>query len=154
MKLSIVPMTWIIPTLAAVFITTGCTKKENSAQNSAQTAAPAAAQSDLGIGPVKSLTLPAEIDSAMVAKGKTAFEAKCSACHKFGERYVGPDLKDVTKRRKPEWIMNMILNPVEMTQKDEKAKELLGEYMTQMTFQNVSEDEARQILEFLRDKDK
>jgi len=152
-------MTWIIKATGTAIITlllaTGCTKKDDSAQNAAQApAASPASGSDLGIGPIKSVTVAAEIDAAMAAKGKTAFEAKCSACHKFGERYVGPDLKTVTTRRKPEWIMNMILNPTEMTQKDEIAKELLGEYMTQMTFQNVSEEEARQILEYLREKDK
>lgn len=46
--------------------------------------------------------------------------------------------------------MNMIINPVEMTQKDPTAKELLGEYMAQMTNQNVGEKEARALLEYLR----
>ena len=73
-------------------------------------------------------------------KGKTLFEAKCSACHKAEERYVGPALKGVTTRRSAEWIMNMILNPAEMLEKDATAKELLAEYMTQMTFQNVTQD--------------
>ncbi|MEO0169795.1 MAG: cytochrome c, partial [candidate division WOR-3 bacterium] len=78
------------------------------------------------------------------------FKTKCSACHKLDERYVGPALKGVTKRRTPEWIMNMILNPEEMTKNDPIAKKLLEEYLTQMTFQNVSEDEARAILEYFR----
>ncbi len=82
--------------------------------------------------------------------GRAVFVAKCSACHKREERYVGPALKDVTKRRKPEWIMNMILHPAEMIQTDETAIELFGTYLVPMTFQNVSQDEARQILEFFR----
>lgn len=137
-----------------------CTKKDtetNSAtspeanKNETTAAAPTAATSK-GIGPVTEVKIDA-LNPAMATKGKATFEAKCSACHKIDERYVGPGLKDVTKRRTPEWIMNMILNPVEMTQKDPAAQELLGEFLTQMTFQNVSQEDARGILEYFRQND-
>jgi hypothetical protein len=49
--------------------------------------------------------------------------------------------------------MNMILAPKDMLEQDDTAKELLGEYLVQMTFQNVSQDEARQILEYFREYD-
>ncbi|EQA36571.1 cytochrome C [Leptospira inadai serovar Lyme str. 10] len=109
--------------------------------------------SNKGIGPVSSVTL-GPIDESMVQKGKKHFETKCSACHKFEEKVVGPALKGVTERRTPEWIMNMILNPAEMTQKDPVAMGLLAEHLTQMTFQNVKESEAREILEYFRKSDK
>jgi len=112
-----------------------------------------AALPNRGVGPVKAVAI-AEIDAGLADKGKSAFAAKCSACHKLGERYVGPDLAGVTKRRSPEWIMNMILNPQEMTQKDPIAQELFGEYLVQMTFQNVSEADARAILEHFRQYDR
>lgn len=108
--------------------------------------------SDIGIGPIKELKL-GPIDQSLVKKGKEIFESKCAACHKFDEKYVGPPLRGVTKRRKPEWIMNIILNPSEMIQKDPIAKELLAEYLTPMPFQNVSEEDARAILEYLRSVD-
>lgn len=47
----------------------------------------------------------------------------------------------------------MMLNPVEMTQKDPEAKRLYQEYLLQMTFQDVTEDDARAILEYFRSKD-
>jgi mono/diheme cytochrome c family protein len=107
-----------------------------------------------GFGPVKSVTLTETIDEALAAEGLKHFEAKCTACHKFSEeKYVGPGLVDITKRRKPEWIMNMILNPQEMTQRDPIAKELFATYLTQMTNQNVTEPEARSILEYFRKMD-
>ncbi len=102
-----------------------------------------------GIGPVKTLKLE-EINAQLAKTGGETFKVKCAACHKMEERYVGPALKGVSDRRSPEWIMNMILNPIEMVQKDDTAKELLGEYLVQMTFQNVTETEARGILEYLR----
>lgn len=105
-----------------------------------------------GVGPVKKVEL-GPLDPAKAKAGAAVFETKCSACHKFEERYVGPPLKGVTQRRTPEWIMNMILNPEEMCREDPEARKLLGEYMVQMTFQNVSQDEARNILEYFRQTD-
>ncbi len=107
-----------------------------------------------GFGPVKNVTLTEAIDETMAAEGEKLFMAKCTACHKFtAEKYVGPGLLGVTKRRKPEWIMNMILNPLEMTQRDPVAKELFSTLLTQMTNQNVAEPEARSIYEYFRKMD-
>lgn len=111
------------------------------------------ASTSKGVGPVKSIKIDKTIDAKLAEKGKKVFETKCAACHKTDDRYVGPALKGITKRRTPEWIMNMILNPTEMTQKDEAAKALFEEYMVQMTFQNVSQDEARSMLEYFRQID-
>lgn len=105
-----------------------------------------------GVGPITKITLEA-INPALVKKGKELFTTKCSACHKFEDRYVGPAMKGVTQRRSPEWIMNMILNPQEMLQKDAVAAQLLEEFLTPMTFQNVSQDDARAILEYFRNYD-
>lgn len=125
--------------LLAVLLTvylTGCSSKDE----------------ELGVGPVSEVKL-ASIDKSLVTKGEQLFTAKCSACHKINERLVGPPLKDVTKRRKPEWIMNMILNPQQMTQENPTAKELFATYLIQMTFQDVSQDDARAILEYFRSND-
>jgi hypothetical protein len=46
--------------------------------------------------------------------------------------------------------MNMILNPGEMLDKDPVAQELLAEFLTKMTFQDVTQDDARSILEYFR----
>ena len=106
-----------------------------------------------GVGPVKDVQL-AGLDPKMAEAGKQLFEGKCSACHQVSDKkVVGPGLAGVTTRRKPEWIMNMILNPEEMTKKDPTAQELLAEHLTQMTNQNVSQDDARNILEYFRQND-
>jgi putative heme-binding domain-containing protein len=86
----------------------------------------------------------------MVEKGETTFKAKCTACHKVGKKYIGPDPTGVTERRTPEWIMNMILNPEKMVAENETAKKLLGEYTAPMANQNLTEEEARSVLEFFR----
>lgn len=108
---------------------------------------------ETGIGPVKTVDIGAEIDAALAEEGKAIFENKCNACHKFEERYVGPALAGLTERRNHVWIMNMIMNPEEMTKKDPIAKQLLADYMTQMVNQNVTEQDARALLEYFRSMD-
>ena len=103
-----------------------------------------------GIGPVTEVDL-GEIDMAMVEEGKEIYKTMCSACHKAEEKFIGPAPKGVLKRRSPEWIMNMILNPEEMVFKDPIAKKLLAEYnYAPMANQNLTEDQARKILEYFR----
>ena len=86
----------------------------------------------------------------MAAKGKEVYEQMCSACHKIDKRFIGPAPKDILDRRTPEWVMNMILNPDEMVKKDPIGKKLLAEYLSPMSNQNLTEDQARAILEYFR----
>lgn len=102
-----------------------------------------------GIGPIKALEL-GELDEEMAEEGEELFNTMCIQCHKINERYVGPALSGITERRTPEWIMNMILNPEEMVKEDPIAKDLLAEYYSIMANQNLTEEEARKILEYFR----
>ncbi|MDN5205034.1 cytochrome c [Fulvivirgaceae bacterium BMA10] len=103
-----------------------------------------------GIGPISSVEL-GEIDEAMVAEGKKIYEQMCTACHKIDKKYIGPSPKGILSRRSPEWIMNMILNPVEMIEKDPIARQLLAEANgAPMANQGLTEEQARQILEYFR----
>lgn len=103
-----------------------------------------------GIGPINSPLKLGPIDDALAQKGEEVFDLKCVACHKLDERYVGPPLRDVTKRRTPEFIMNQILDPDEMVKRHPEVKKMLATYLTPMTFQNVTEEDARAILEYFR----
>lgn len=149
----------ILPGLAAVvFATTavGCggdAPPEDTRPPAAETPAVGSDLTEVeleqGIGPIRDLTL-AEIDPAMAAAGEEAFALKCSACHKVAERYIGPPLHDVLAKRRPEYVMNMILNANEMVQRHPVAREMLAEYYTPMTIQVVDHDEARALLEYIR----
>jgi len=103
-----------------------------------------------GIGPVTEPMTLEDIDPARVTMGEAVFTLKCSACHKLDERYVAPPLRDVTSRRTPEFVMNMMLNPLEMTQRHPATKELLAEYFTPMTPQGLTNEDARAGRDFLR----
>ncbi len=104
-----------------------------------------------GIGPIKELTLPAEIDQTMATAGAAIYKSKCTACHKTDKKFIGPAPTGIFERRSPEWIMNMILNPEEMTQKDPIAKALLIEFNgAPMANQGLTEEDARKVLEYFR----
>ncbi|MBL7811418.1 MAG: cytochrome c [Bacteroidetes bacterium] len=116
-------------------------------------AKPEASASEDGIGRFAGKEVAA-FDAAKATVGKTIFENKCSACHKTTEdKVVGPGLKGVTERRKAQWILNMITNPVEMTKSDPIGQALLAEHLTQMTNQDISDDDAIALLQYLRQND-
>ena len=103
-----------------------------------------------GIGPIKQLTLPETIDGKMAEEGKKIYQEKCTSCHKEYEKYIGPAPLGILERRSPEWIMNMILNPEEMIQKDPIAKDLIRQFASPMANQHLTEAEARSVLEYFR----
>ena len=106
---------------------------------------------DKGIGPIKSLTLGAEVDAELAAAGEKVYNVMCTACHKAETNYIGPAPKGILERRTPEWIMNMILNPEVMVRDNKIAKDLLIEYNgAPMANQNLTEKEARSVLEYFR----
>ena len=104
-----------------------------------------------GVGPITSVTFADEIDTEMAARGEAKFNSICVACHMVDQRMIGPAMRGVYERRSPEWVMNMILNPDRMLKEDPIAKALLKEYNNAiMLNQNLSEEEARDVAEYLR----
>jgi hypothetical protein len=95
---------------------------------------------------------PLNVD--MVKNGQNIFDLKCFACHRLtSEKLVGPGWSGVTKRRTPTWIMNMITNVEMMLEKDPEAQKLLELCLVRMPNQNVTREQARDIIEFMRKND-
>ncbi|MCX2718343.1 c-type cytochrome [Lentiprolixibacter aurantiacus] len=150
---------WIA--LATVFVACGGKqeKKDSSDANNAKTEVSKDQESgnvaidmdNKGIGPIKELTFDSEINKELAAKGEATFNMICTACHMTDQRMIGPAMKGIYERRSPEWVMNMLLNPGGMLEEDPIAKALLKEYNNMvMTNQNLSEEDAREIAEYLR----
>ena len=98
------------------------------------------------------LTMP--LNGEWVSAGKSMYDLKCQGCHKLtDERVVGPGWAGVTKRREPHWIMNMITNVDMMLETDPEAQKLLEQCLVRMPNQNISIDESRKVLEFMRSND-
>lgn len=106
-------------------------------------------RNNYGVGPIKSIAL-GELDEEMVKAGFDAFDLKCTACHAPYKEKIGPAMVGITERRRPEWIMNMILNPAEMAKSDPICLGLLAQYNSVMADQRLSEEQTRQILEYFR----
>ena len=149
---------YLLSVLAILFLVScgGGSTEENDENNEAPQSmlaeeTPTDPMENKGIGPVKSLTLDAEINPEMADAGKVVYEQMCTACHKPEKNFIGPAPKGIMDRRSPEWVMNMILNPEEMIQKDPIAKALLMEFNgAPMANQNLTEEQARQVLEYFR----
>jgi len=146
--------------LAVVIYSCGSNSQENStpASNTSsstadQTKTPSSSD-EKGVGRFTHVELGAALDTKMAGNGKSIYELKCSACHKMtGEKLVGPGWLGVTERRKPEWILNFVTNTDEMLNKDAKAQSMLEVCMVRMPNQNLSDQDARNILEFMRQND-
>jgi mono/diheme cytochrome c family protein len=107
-----------------------------------------------GEGKFTSVDLGAGLDAKLAESGESVYGVKCSSCHKTSsEKLVGPGWEGVTKRRKPEWIMNFITNPDPMIDKDPELQAQLELCLVRMPNQNVTDQEAREILEFMRKVD-
>lgn len=128
---------------------------EGDGYNDYETAEPAKkVDNGKGIGQIKEVTLNTPLEQERILRGKAIYEMKCQACHRLdGQRVVGPGWQDVTKRRKPEWIMNLVTNVDVMLDQDPEAQKLLELCLTRMPNQNVSVGDARDILEFMRQND-
>ena len=107
--------------------------------------------SNKGVGPITNVILEDKVNISMANSGEKLFNQLCTSCHMVNEDYVGPAMSGILDRRSPEWIMNMILNPIQMLEEDPIAIELLKEYDFEYMYnQNLLEEEAREILEYFR----
>ena len=104
-----------------------------------------------GVGPIINVTLEDKVNISMANSGEKLFNQLCTSCHIINEDYIGPAMSGILDRRSPEWIMNMILNPIQMLEEDPIAIELLEKYNFEYMYdQNLLEEEAREILEYFR----
>jgi len=127
-----------------------CGGSGNDSSDDAASQQSASASAAADIGPVQKVDL-GPIEEELAEQGEEIFNTRCKTCHRFGERYVGPDLTNTAGQRDPVYIMNMILAPEKMLQNHPTAKALMAEYGTMMTNQNLSREQARALLEYLRE---
>lgn len=134
-----------------------CTSKkdaEDAAKKSPSPIEAAEQQSEQHGTEVKEIALTNPLNKDWVAAGKGFYDLKCAACHKLtADKLVGPGWTGVTKRRQPVWIMNMITNVDMMLEKDPEAQKLLEQCLVRMPNQNLTQEEARKVIEFMRSND-
>jgi cytochrome c551/c552 len=112
------------------------------------------APDEKGIGKFKDIQVDPKLDEKMAAMGLGVYDLKCSSCHKLtDEKLVGPGWKNVTSRRKAEWVMNFVTNTDEMLTKDPEAQAMLEVCLVRMPNQSLSDEDARSVYEFMRKND-
>ncbi len=83
---------------------------------------------------------------------KKSFEDNCSGCHSIGGgNIVGPDLKDVLKRRQRDWVIHYVQEPDELrNKKDTTALELKKQFGdSEMPNLGLGHEEVEAIVDFL-----
>ncbi len=107
-----------------------------------------------GEGKFTNVEVSPNLNVAMADAGEKVYTVKCAGCHKLtDERVVGPGWQDVTKRHTAEWIMNFSTNTDVMLDKDPKAQAQLEICLVRMPNQNLTDDDARNVYEFMRKND-
>ena len=141
--------------LAGLLAACGSKEEAEEAAKNAPTPGEIIAGQPVVHGPeIKNVEITNPLNQAWVTGGKTQYDTKCMPCHKLdATKLVGPGWKDVTKRRTPAWIMNMICNTDFMLSQDAEAQKQLELCLVRMPNQNVSVEDARKLLEFMRSND-
>lgn len=139
---------------AAAFFIMSCGGAQERAERPETDESALLKQEEVHGAEIKDLKLTNPLDQAMIKEGLAIYDLKCSACHKLTEeRIVGPGWKGVMTRRQPVWIINMITNVDMMLEKDAEAQKLLETCLVRMPNQNITEKEARSVIEYMRKND-
>lgn len=152
---------FIICSLALVIAACGGKVNSSSTETSGETGAETAGTAEKsdydpnrGEGKFTEVKLGDKLDQAMAGRGKQVADLKCTSCHKLtDEKLVGPGWAGVTSRHKAEWIMNFMTNTDVMIDKDPKVQAMLEICMVRMPNQSLTDENARDILEYLRQND-
>lgn len=155
-------MKYLLPFVTAAFILSSCGGSDSQQKTeSASTEQPAKTENgnpsydpNRGAGKFTDVQVAATVDATKADAGEKVYSVKCSSCHKLSdEKLVGPGWKGVTTRHSAAWIMNFITNPDEMLDKDPKAQAMLEICLVRMPNQNLTDDEAHNLFEFMRKND-
>src|ERR1035437_2159017 len=108
-----------------------------------------------GEGKFKDVKVDEKLNIQSADAGSKIFQVKCFTCHKLtNEKLIGPGLLGITTRFQPSWIMNYITNTEAMLKKDPEAQAMLVKCGgVSMPNQNLSDEDARNLLEFMRKND-
>ena len=88
---------------------------------------------------------PSAIELANLLPGELEYlNYGCSACHKFGREFNGPDLAMIELRRDDKWLEEWILDP-DSKMKDTDIEAMRQHYKLAMPNQNVSKEDAKLV---------
>lgn len=142
-----------LTTLLVSWLASGCSSTpETDAERQARWAAGNlnSWETEHGIGPITEDVPLAAIDPNKAIAGEQLFIKKCATCHYLDMKKTGPPLRDVTKRRSREYVLNQVMNPEQMGKLHPDGRKLVAQYAQYMTIQGITRENATDLLEFLR----
>lgn len=95
------------------------------------------------------------VNAQNAATGEKTFKASCSACHSIGKgKIVGPDLKDVSTRRKEPWLIKFIRSSQTVVKSgDPVAVKLFNDHnKIPMPDQNLTDAQIKDVLAYIKSK--
>ena len=102
----------------------------------------------------KNLAIGTVLQQPIAIQGEKFYFSECSSCHKLSNQKLnGPGFKGLTERRSPEWIMNFLTQPNQVLNRDSVEMTKLKICPVRLPGQNISDADARALLEFFRKKD-
>ena len=122
-----------------------------SAQAPTSAAAPAA-PSSVSAATTATAAAPAAPPQAQEqSPAEDLFARKCGSCHTVGKGVrVGPDLKDVAKRRSRAWLELFVKTPSALLDSDPDARNLLAEFKgVRMPDLGLSDAESRMLVDLV-----
>ena len=103
---------------------------------------------------LKGVNLTTPLIQYMVRKGKRVYEEQCVGCHSLdGRRLEASTFQGITKKRAPEWIMNLTTGVQMQLASNKKEQTQLEKCYTRQPDQRLNIEQSRDILEYLRSND-
>lgn len=135
--------------------TTSTSQNEGTSETNAANQADSIAKYDpnRGQGTFKDVEVSA-LNSTLAKEGESIYNNRCQACHKLSnERLVGPGWEGITKRHEAAWILNFLTNTDAMLDQDPELQKQIEICMVRMPDQNLTDDQAKAVYEFMRKND-
>jgi cytochrome c551/c552 len=88
-------------------------------------------------------------------EGEKVFKQNCGVCHTVGKgKLVGPDLKDVHKKYKEDWLTQWIKSSQALVKKGDATAVKLFEENNKLVMpdQSISDADIKSVLGFIKDK--
>ncbi|GEM_PF-2562264 len=103
---------------------------------------------------IRKVNLTNPINAMMAQKGQKVHEEKCVGCHTLDTQKTQlKSLAGITRRRNPEWIMNMITGVATTLEPNAAAMQKLEACPTRQAATRLNIEQARDYLEMLRSVD-
>ncbi len=94
------------------------------------------------------------IDQGLVMRGGRLSQERCASCHNTmgSSRILGPGWKGITKRRSESWLLSYMTTPKDIS--NLSTEDLKRMCFVQLPRRNLDYQEAKNVIEFMRNNDK